>query len=124
MIIVLFIIGIGSGAIGSILMKAGAIQIGHVEINSIGQALSFLFHVFTNIACLGGIGLYFFSALIWQYLLTKLPISYVQPILALTYVATPVLAMFFLGEQVPAIRWLGIAIIILGVYIVAKTTTA
>jgi drug/metabolite transporter (DMT)-like permease len=61
------------------------------------------------------------SAVIWSYLLTKLDISFVQPILALTYVITPLLAIFFLREHVPALRWVGICIIILGVYIVART---
>jgi drug/metabolite transporter (DMT)-like permease len=66
--------------------------------------------------------LYFLSAVIWSYLLTKLDISFVQPILALTYVATPVLAIIFLGEQVPLMRWVGISIIILGVFVVARSS--
>jgi drug/metabolite transporter (DMT)-like permease len=118
---VLFAVGILVGASGGILMKIGATQIGGMEINSFADMIHFLFRLFTNVPSLGGVFLYFLSAVIWSYLLTKLDISYVQPILALTYVATPILAIFFLNENVPLIRWVGIAIIIVGVFVVARS---
>lgn len=124
MIPLIFIFGIALGAFGGILMKLGADGLGPVQINSIHQLFDFLFRLFTNLTALAGIMLYFLSAVTWAYLLTKLDISYVQPILALTYVATPILAILLLGEQVPPLRWVGIAIIILGVYIVARTSAA
>jgi drug/metabolite transporter (DMT)-like permease len=118
----IFILGITVGAFGGILMKIGAGHMGPIEINSFQQFLNFLIKLFTDIAALSGMALYFFSALIWSYLLTKLDISYVQPILALTYVATPILAIFILHEHVPSLRWVGIAVIILGVFIVARSS--
>ncbi len=117
----IFLFGITLGALGGILMKMGATHIGHVEIHSVWQLIEFLFKLFTNFQSLVGIFLYFLSAVTWSYLLTKLAISFVQPILALTYVVTPLLAIFILGEHVPAMRWVGIVVIILGVFIVART---
>lgn len=121
MIAIIFLVGILIGAFGGILMKMGATSIGHTEIHSISQLISYLFKLFTNPHSLAGVFLYFFSAVIWSYLLTKLDISFVQPILALTYVATPILAIILLHEHVPAMRWLGILVIIFGVFIVART---
>lgn len=121
MIPLIFLLGITLGASGGILMKIGAAQIGHVEITSLTHLFTYLFKLFTNISSLAGIFLYFLSAVIWSYLLTKLAISFVQPILALTYVITPLLAIIFLDERVPALRWLGIIIIIMGVTIVARS---
>lgn len=123
MIPLIFLFGITVGAIGGILMKIGATQIGHVEINSFWQLIEFLIKLFTNIQSLLGIFLYFLSAVTWSYLLTKLDISFVQPILALTYVVTPILAIIILGEHVPAMRWVGILIIIAGVFLVARSAT-
>jgi len=122
MIPLIFMFGITVGAFGGILMKVGASQLGHVEVGSISQLAHYLFRLFTNIPSLSGVFLYFLSAVTWAYLLTKLDISFVQPILALTYVVTPILAIFLLGEHVPAMRWLGIAVIIFGVCIVARTS--
>ncbi|SRR5579885_986994 len=124
MIAVIFLFGITMGAFGGILMKVGAGQIGHMQIHSLWQLAEYLFKLFTNIPSLCGVALYFFSAVTWSYLLTKLDISFVQPILALTYVATPLLAIWLLHEQVPTMRWVGIAIIILGVFVVARTSAA
>lgn len=121
MIILLFAFGILVGAFGGIMMKIGATNMGHIEISSIGQLITFLFRLFTNLASLTGIFLYFMSALVWAYLLTKLDLSLVQPILAMTYVVTPILAIFLLDEHVSVMRWLGILIIIIGVFIVART---
>ena len=123
MLAVIFFFGITIGALGGILMKVGATHIGPVEINSFGQLASYLFKLFTNPQSLAGVFLYFMSAVIWSYLLTKLDISFVQPILALTYVVTPILAIVLLGEQVPAMRWIGIVIIIAGVFVVARTAS-
>lgn len=117
----IFFFGIAVGAFGGILMKIGATQIGPQEIHSIGQLIGYLFKLFTNLSSLAGVFLYFLSAVVWSYLLTKLDISYVQPVLALTYVATPILAILLLNENVPLARWVGIMVIIIGVFIVART---
>jgi len=122
MIALIFAIGILVGAMGGILMKMGSAHLGVVHLDSFHQSVMVLLKVFTDLTILSGMALYFLSALIWLYLLTKLDISFVQPILALTYVVTPILAIIFLGESIPALRWVGILVIIIGVFIVAKTS--
>jgi drug/metabolite transporter (DMT)-like permease len=121
---ILFAIGILFGAVGATLMKVGAGTMGAVQFNSAHEIIIFFGKLLTNFAVVGGMSLYFLSAVVWLYLLTKLDVSYVQPILALTYVLTPILAIIFLGESVPPMRWLGIAIIIFGVFVVARTASS
>ena len=121
MIPLIFAAGIIMGSVGGIFMKIGAGQLGRVEINSFGQLVDFLFRLFTNVPSLIGVFLYFSAAIAWAFLLTKLQLSFVQPILALTYVLTPVLAIFLLHEHVSPLRWTGVLIIIAGVYVVARS---
>ncbi len=121
---VMFIISILLGALGAIIMKMGASHLGAVELNSLQNVFKFAFGVLTNFTILAGMALYFLSAMAWTFLLTRLDVSYVQPILALTYVATPIIAFFVIGEQVPFARWVGIAVVIVGVYIIARTSVA
>jgi drug/metabolite transporter (DMT)-like permease len=116
MIILLFAIGITMGSLGSICLKVGGSQLPHFS-----PTWGYVAKFFGNPYVLGGFVLYFLPALIWIYLLGKYPISFVQPILALTYVLTPVLAIFLLNEKVPTVRWLGIAVIIIGVVIVSRS---
>lgn len=121
-IVLIFAFGIAMGAFGGILMKIGAGHMGPIEINSFADLVSFLLRLFTDPASLAGIALYFFSAVVWSYLLTKLDISFVQPILALTYVVTPILAILLLGEHVSIMRWIGITVIVIGVFVVARSS--
>src|SRR4051812_4496029 len=121
MIPLIFALGIIMGSVGGILMKIGAGQIGRIEINSFAQLVEFLFKLFTNVPSLIGVVLYFSAAIAWSFLLTKLQLSFVQPILALTYVLTPILAIVLLHEHVSPMRWIGVVVIIAGVYVVARS---
>lgn len=123
MVIFIFILGITLGSLGGILMKIGAGHIGAVEISSLSNVGSFIFKALTDTSLVFGLALYFISAIIWSYLLTKFDISYVQPILALTYVLTPILAIFILQEHVSYMRWAGIVIIVIGVFVVARSAS-
>lgn len=122
--IVLFIVGIGFGAVGALLMKVGASSLGALQLGNLSDLLFFFGKFLTNFIIMAGMALYFLSAAAWLFLLTRLDISYVQPILALTYVVTPILAIIFLSESIPPMRWLGIVIIIIGVFIVARTAAS
>lgn len=120
-IVVLFAMSILFGAVGALLMKVGAGQMGTIQLDTVQSILGFVGKMFTNFTVLGGMAMYFLSAAVWLYLLTKLDVSVVQPILALTYVVTPILAIFIIGEGVPISRWIGILVIIFGVFLVART---
>ena len=68
-----------------------------------------------GVACL----LCFF--LVHMLLLTWADYSYVQPATALAYASVAVLSYLVLGEYVSLLRWCGIALICLGVFIVGRT---
>lgn len=122
-IVILFTVSILFGAVGALLMKIGAEQMGVIQLDTAQAVLGFVGKMFTSVTILGGMTMYFLSAVTWLYLLTKLEVSVVQPILALTYIATPILAIVFIGEKVPPARWLGIVVIVIGVFLVARTST-
>ena len=68
-----------------------------------------------------GIALYIIPAAIIIYLLRFIELTLLQPLLSLTYVTTPVLAYYFLDENLPIIRIMGITLIVLGVILVGKS---
>jgi drug/metabolite transporter (DMT)-like permease len=47
--------------------------------------------------------------------------SFVQPVASLAYGVVALLGFFMLGEQVSPMRWAGIAVICLGVFVVGRT---
>jgi drug/metabolite transporter (DMT)-like permease len=51
----------------------------------------------------------------------KIDLSFLQPLFSLMYVVTPLIAFFFLNENVPLLRWFGIGIVAFGVLVIAKS---
>jgi multidrug transporter EmrE-like cation transporter len=49
--------------------------------------------------------------------------SVVVPVMGLCYVGTAIMGKWMLGEPVNALRWLGIFLIILGVFFIARSVT-
>jgi len=69
---------------------------------------------------MAAVALYAGTTLLWVYILTKMPISYAYPIQILTLPLIVILSLFFFHEVIPAHRWIGIGIIVLGVLVVSR----
>ncbi len=109
------------GVSGQLCLKAGMDQVGALSAGSLGGLVQTIFHVLTTPLVFIGLGFYVMGAAFWLVVLSKLDLSLAYPMLALTYVLTPLAAQFILGEQIPGLRWLGIGVIFAGVVIVSQT---
>jgi drug/metabolite transporter (DMT)-like permease len=107
--LILIFLGIALSSFGAITLKYGAIEI---EYNR--SAFQIFFQMVLNWKIIIGLLFYFVPALIWIFLLKRIELSFLQPFFSLVYVLTPILAMIFLGESIPLMRWIGISIIIVG----------
>jgi len=72
-------------------------------------------YIWLGIACL----LTFFVA--YMLVLTWADYSYVQPASSFAYAVVALLGYFLLGETVPPLRWAGIFVICVGVFVVGHT---
>jgi multidrug transporter EmrE-like cation transporter len=70
---------------------------------------------------LGGLACYVVSVVVWVIGLSRVPVSIAYPMLSLGYVVNAVAAYYLLGESINAMRLGGIAVIIAGVLIVARS---
>lgn len=70
---------------------------------------------------LSGIFMGLLGCLIWFVILSRIDLSIAMPVGSTIYVFVPLLAIFFLHEQISLLRWAGIFLIIAGVYCVAKS---
>ena len=66
------------------------------------------------------IALVIMSFLCWIYVLRHLPLSVAFPLSNAVHVLVPLSCLTFLGEDISPRRWCGIAIVILGLGVVAK----
>jgi len=91
------------------------------ELNSLhpGLVLSFGIQVLTNPSILLGIICLIAALLLYLAAISRFDLSYVLPMMALSYVLSALFASLILHEQISPIRWLGTWIISGGVFLVA-----
>lgn len=66
--------------------------------------------------------LYGFATLLWVYLLQQIPLSKAYPFVALGFVLVPLAGQFLFGEIVPRIYWLGVMLILVGIFFTGMTS--
>ncbi len=98
-------------SVGQIILKSGMNRVGKFD----------LIKTFTNPLVILGLFFYASSAVLWLMVLSKEKLSFVYPLVAASYVLTILLAKLILKEPVPTLRWLGLAIIVIGILVVARS---
>jgi drug/metabolite transporter (DMT)-like permease len=115
-ILFFFIVVAGTG--GELCLSRAMKSIGEIHDFSLGSLVRFIGQAASLPWLWAGITLMalgFFSLLA---ILSFLEVSFVVPVSALSYAAGAFGARFFLGEQITRHRWIGIAIVTVGVTLV------
>ncbi len=113
-------IAAASAAYGQILVRRGMLQVGSLENYAPGALLAYFWHALCNPYVIGGTILnavfyfLFLAALSWTHVTVALPMT------AIEYGFAALLAVMILKEAVPPIRWAGIAMVIIGVILIAR----
>ena len=110
------LVAICLGATGQICLKAGLMNLGTNP--PVGVVLA---QIVKNWLVMGGFACYGVSSLLYLVALSRLDLCYAYPLIALTYVIVTLVAWRLLGEMVPLGRVVGLAIICIGVLVVALT---
>ena len=116
----LVMLGVLLNAVAQLLLKAGTNAVGQFEfvganILPMGMKLALEPHI------LGGLACYVVSVAVWIMALSRVEVSIAYPMLSVGYVVNAIAAWYLFGEQVTPVRLVGIGIIILGVFIVARS---
>jgi uncharacterized membrane protein len=69
----------------------------------------------------GGLVLFGLSAIVWLFALSRASLSFAYPFAALSYVLIVLFSVLVLHEDVPVLRWIGVAFIVTGILLVAQT---
>jgi drug/metabolite transporter (DMT)-like permease len=104
---------------GQLMVKKGMMIIGSSMLDG-KNIINLLIRALTNIYIITGFGSAFLAAMCWLITLGKLPLSYAFPLMGLTFVLVPIGAWIIYGEQITTLRWLGIIVIIFGVWLSSR----
>jgi len=117
----MILISITLGPLGNVFLGKAMKNIGLIAFGGIRDLIPIASQVLTSgyiwlgISCLLG----FF--IVHMLLLTWADYSYVQPATSLSYLSISILSYLRLGERISVLRWLGVTVICLGVFLVGRT---
>lgn len=118
-LILILLSGLILEAIGVVLLSQGLHEIGEVKNISMNEIGRIIARGATNRHILSGVALEaaFFGVLL--YLLSQRDVSLIWPLTSLGFVITAAAAKFIRHEDVTALRWGGVALIVVGAMLVA-----
>lgn len=112
--------GVFLNAVAQLLLKAGTNAVGQFHFTA-ENVIPVGWQMATQPYILGGMVCYAVSLVVWIMALSRVEVSIAYPMLSVGYVLNAIAAWYFFGEAVSITRLVGIGVIILGVYIVARS---
>ena len=117
----LLILSVICNVTANILLKTGVNKAGGFALSQ-SSLLTDLLKTALNPFIMGGLALYGFSFVVWLRVLSISDLSKSYPIfVTIVFILTTVGSVIFLKESVSAVRLIGIAILIAGVFLVARS---
>jgi len=117
----LVLTGVLLNAVAQLLLKAGAGSLAGIELRA-GNALAIAGRLVFNVPILAGLACYALSVVVWILALSRIEVSVAYPMLSIGYVVNALAAWWLFGENLTGARLAGIGIILLGVWLVARTS--
>jgi multidrug transporter EmrE-like cation transporter len=116
----LVLLGVLLNAVAQLLLKAGTNAVGGFAFSA-ENVLPVGWKLATQPFIVAGIGCYVVSVVVWILALSRTEVSIAYPMLSIGYVLNALAAWYLFGEAVTAQRLVGIGIIVLGVFVVARS---
>lgn len=115
----LIMVGVLLNAVAQLALKAsvkeiGAIQLDTAHILPTTQRLMFEPYLWLGLMC------YVISVVIWIVALSRVDVSIAYPMLSIGYIVNAFAAWMLFGEDLSPTKLIGIGIIVLGVYVLAR----
>ena len=104
--------------IGQLLMKQGMNQFGTFPVSKL---LQHIVPMFLNPWVFAGLMSFGLSSVFWLVVLSRINLSLAYPMVSLAYVVVAFASIIFFKEPVSFIRWMGILVIVFGVFLISRS---
>jgi multidrug transporter EmrE-like cation transporter len=113
------VISVLAGAVAQTMMKLGTERVGRFGDTPV---MEYLFRLLTNPFVISAILAYGFGVIFYMFMLSRLDLSYLYPVMtALGLVLATLASSFILQEQISMLRMGGIVVVILGVFMLSQS---
>ncbi|WP_151446507.1 EamA family transporter [Lacisediminimonas profundi] len=113
-------VGICLNAVAQLLLKAGTNAVGAIHLNAENWIPTGI-KLATQLPIIGGLTCYVISVVVWIIGLSRVDVTIAYPLLSLGYIINAIGAWYFLGEAISLQRMLAIGVIIIGVFLLARS---
>lgn len=117
----LVLTGVLLNAVAQLLLKAGSGALTGIELRA-ANALVIAGRLVLNPPIIAGLVCYAISVVVWILALARVEVSVAYPMLSVGYVVNALAAWWLFGENLSAARIAGIGIILIGVWLVARSS--
>lgn len=118
--VVLFLM-VSVGTIGNVVLDKGMKDAGAVDLSSRAAIFAGLYHILLSGEIWLGIAFMLAFMVCHMLVLSWADYSFVMPFSAISYALVPLCGYLWLRETVHPARWVGIGLIVLGVFLVSRT---
>lgn len=116
--IVLVVISVGFAVAGQLTLKAAMDHIGRIGGAELAAPMETIGKAVREPRLWAGLTLFGISSLFWLVVLSRVPLSVAYPFVGISYIFVVAFARYALHEHVPPARWLGVAVVALGIAII------
>jgi multidrug transporter EmrE-like cation transporter len=113
------VIGVSLNVCAQLLLKAGVSAVGQFAFTP-ANVVPIGLRLVAQWPILGGFACYVVSVVVWILALSRVDVSIAYPMLSLGYVVNALAAWYLFGEVMSMSRVIGICIILVGVYVLAR----
>ncbi|MGI9952780.1 EamA family transporter [Moorellaceae bacterium AZ2] len=112
---ILLILSVLLGAAAQVMLKLG------VNLEGAGTPYQAFFSLLTSPFVLSGLFSFGLSFILWLRVLAVYDLAYAYPFVSSSYIIVAVAARLLLGENLPPLRLVGLALIFLGIILVGRS---
>ena len=107
-------------SIAELFYKKGTLSTGldHITWNNL---CDFILRICVSHDFWTGVIIYMFNFFLWMFVLSRIDLSLAFPISSASYIFVAILSMLFLNEKISLLRWGGIVMIVVGIYLMSKS---
>ena len=116
--VALLVVSVVFATAGQLTLKAAMDSIGRIgtaQVSAFGQTLG---RAVREPKLWIGLLLFGVSALFWLVVLSRVNLSLAYPVVGFSYIVVVAMARWVFGEHVPALRWVGVVVIAIGIALV------
>ena len=120
MTIGLILVSVTLAAVAQVTLKAGMNHVTDANGGQLALNGDSLKQIASQIWVWAGLAIFAVSAVLWLFALSRANLSFAYPFAALGYVIIVIASIVFLDEHVQPLTWVGVALIVAGILVVAQ----